>query len=213
MDDKIAKIKEWLGTGSINIFGLPMSGKDTQGIRLAEALDAKFLSSGMIIRAMEKETKQDLTSKGALIPTNTFYEWVLPYFERRDLFNTPLILSSIGRWAGEEDQVMSVSAGAGHDIKAVIILNISETEVENRFRIAKELNDRGDRKDDEELEVFKTRIEEFIHKTMPVVQHYKTLGLLIEVNGNQNRDAVFEEIIEKLYKKADSSLTENPNLA
>jgi len=45
MEEKIVAIKKWLGTGSINIFGLPMSGKDTMGIRLAEALGGKFLSS------------------------------------------------------------------------------------------------------------------------------------------------------------------------
>ena len=61
MEEKIAKIKEWLGTGSINIFGLPMSGKDTVGIRLAEALGARFLSSGIIIRAMEQEKNKHYT--------------------------------------------------------------------------------------------------------------------------------------------------------
>ena len=81
MEEKIETIKEWLGTGSINIFGLPMSGKDTQGIKLAETLGAKFLSSGLIIRAMEKETKNNFSKTGALIPTNLFYEWVLPYFD------------------------------------------------------------------------------------------------------------------------------------
>lgn len=202
MEDKIIKIKEWLGTGSINIFGLPMSGKDTQGIKLAEALDAKFLSSGMIIRAMEKETRQDLSSSGALIPTNVFYEWVLPYFERRDLFKYPLILSSIGRWAGEENQVMSVASGAGHEIKAAIILNISEADVEERFHRVQEINDRGQRADDKDFEVFKTRLREFREKTMPVLQHYNELGLLIEVRGDQTRDTVFGEIIERLYRKA-----------
>ena len=201
MDDKIEAIKSWLGTGSINIFGLPMSGKDTQGIKLAEALGAKFLSSGMIIRAMEEQTKNHYTKNGALIPTNVFYEWVLPYFERPDLFNYPLILSSIGRWHGEEDQVMSVAAGAGHEIKAVIILNISEADVEKRFEAAKILNDRGDRLDDKNLETFKTRLKEFREKTAPVLQHYNTLGLLIEVNGNQPRDQVFNEIVERLYQK------------
>ena len=97
IEEKINTIKEWLGTGSINIFGLPMSGKDTQGVKLAELLGAKFLSSGMIIRAMETETRQNLSGNGNLIPTNIFYEWVLPYFERPDLFKYPLILSSIGR--------------------------------------------------------------------------------------------------------------------
>ena len=57
MEEKLSIIKSWLGSGSINLFGLPMSGKDTQGIKLAEALDAKFLSSGMIIRNMEAKTR------------------------------------------------------------------------------------------------------------------------------------------------------------
>ncbi len=205
MEEKISKIKSWLGTGSINIFGLPMSGKDTQGIRLAEALEAKFLSSGMIIRAMEKETRQNFSERGELIPTDLFYEWVLPYLERRDLFDYPLILSSIGRWAGEEDQVMSVAAGAGHEIKAAIILNISEADVETRFDSARILNDRGSRKDDKNLEIFRTRLKEFREKTLPVIQHYQTLGLLVEVNGDQTREAVFNEIVEKLYQKASQS--------
>ena len=206
MEDKIETIKQWLGTGSINIFGLPMSGKDTQGIRLAEALDAKFLSSGMIIRAMEEETKQNLSSNGNLIPTNVFYEWVLPYFERKDLFHYPLILSSIGRWQGEEDQVMSVAAGAGHEIKAAIILNVSEADVENRFKESKVLQDRGERQDDKDLTIFHTRLQEFRQKTLPVLQHYNNLGLLIEVKGDQSRDVVFNEIVSKLYAKASQSL-------
>lgn len=205
-ESQIDTIKQWLGTGSINIFGFPMSGKDTQGIKLAEALGAKFLSSGMIIRAMEEETRQNLTGEGNLIPTNLFYEWVLPYFERRDLFKYPLILSSIGRWKGEEDQVMSVAAGAGHEIKAAIILNISEADVENRFKESKVLGDRGDRQDDKDLEIFHTRIQEFREKTIPVLQHYRSLGLLIEVNGDQSREAVFNEIVSKLYAKASQSL-------
>lgn len=202
MEEKIQKIKEWLGTGSINIFGLPMSGKDTQGIRLAEAIGAKFLSSGMIIRAMEQETRKKYSNKGELIPSNVFYEWVLPYLERKDLFKFPLILSSIGRWMGEENQVMSVTAGAGHEIKAVVILNISEADVTERFEEAKILKDRQEREDDKKIETFMTRIEEFRKKTLPVLKHYKDLGLLVEVNGDQLRDAVFNELVEKLYQKA-----------
>ena len=205
MEEKLDTIKNWLGTGCINIFGLPMSGKDTQGIRLAETLGAKFLSSGMIIRAMEEQTRQKYSQDGSLIPTNVFFEWVLPYFERTDLFEYPLVLSSVGRWSGEEDQVLSIAAGAGHEIKAGIILNISEADVEKRFRKAKITGDRGSRADDKNLQIFHTRLKEFRTKTMPVIQHYQTLGLLVEVNGDQNRDEVFNEIVEKLFQKASQS--------
>lgn len=205
MEEKISKIKAWLGTGSINIFGLPMSGKDTQGIRLAEALNAKFLSSGIIIRAAEEEQHKNYSKNGELAPTNVFFELVLPYFERKDLFEYPLVLSSIGRWSGEENQIMSVAAASGHEIKAVILLNISESDVEKRFEAAKTLNDRGERSDDRNLEVFRTRLKEFREKTMPVLKHYQSLGLLVDVNGDQTREAVFNEIVEKLYKKASES--------
>lgn len=202
MEDKINTIRKWLGPGSINIFGLPMSGKDTQGMKLAEVLGAEFLSSGMIIREMEKETNQDLTGSGNLIPTNVFYEWVLPYFERRELFNKPLVLSSIGRWSGEENQVMSVAKGADHEIMAAIVLVISESDAKQRFAAAKELGDRGERADDSDLSILENRLSEFREKTVPVLQHYKNLDLLIEVNGSQSREEVFNEILEKLYERA-----------
>lgn len=203
--DKLQVIKDWLGTGSINIFGLPMSGKDTQGVRLAELLGAKFISSGIIVRAKEAESDKNYSETGTLIPTNVFYDWVLPYLEREDLYDYPLILSSVGRWSGEENQVLSVTAGAGHETKAVIILNVSEADVERRFEAAKALDDRGDRADDKDLAIFRIRIAEFRTKTLPVIKHYQSLGLLIEVNGDQTREAVFNEIVEKLYAKASRS--------
>ena len=205
MEDKISVIKSWLGTGSINVFGLPMSGKDTQGLRLAKALGAKFLSSGIIIRAMEEETAQNFTGDGTLLPTNLFYEWVLPYLERRDLFEYPLILSSVGRWHGEENAVMSAAASAGHEIKAVIFLDLSESAVKDRFEAAKTLQDRGDRKDDKDANTFANRLAEFRTKTLPVIEHYDELELLVKINGDQSREAVYAEIVEKLYRIASES--------
>lgn len=204
MDDKIAIVKRWLGTGSINIFGFPMSGKDTQGVKLAKAMDGKLLSSGIIIRAKEMELHKNLTSNGDLIPTDIFYDWVLPYFDREDLKSFPLILSSIGRWYGEEDTVMETARKAGHEIKAVVLLNISEADVIGRFQKLQVLNDRGERQDDKDLAVFKNRLEEFREKTMPVLEHYKKLGLLINVNGDQSREEVFLEMIDKLYEYVES---------
>ena len=91
----------------------------------------------------------------------------------------------------------------------MLLLNLSEADVEARFEAAKILGDRGDREDDKDLETFHTRLLEFREKTLPVLQHYNSLGLLINVNGDQSRDAVYDEIIDKLYEKAISASSES----
>lgn len=198
MEEQLQTIKTWLGTGSINVFGLPMSGKDTVGVRLAEAIGGKFLSSGLIVRAMEKSTNQDVSGGGKLVPQNLFYDWVLPYFEKVELREYPLVLSSIGRWNGEEDQVMSVARSSGHPIKAVAMLQLSEQDVIGRWEAAKLLNDRGLRADDADPEIFQTRINEFREKTIPVLKHYQELGLLVPVKADAPRDQVFTNVVKAL---------------
>ena len=196
---KLAQIKSWLGVGSINIFGLPMSGKDTVGVRLAEALGGKMLSSGMIIRAMESATSQHLTDAGELVPSDVFSQWVLPYFSRPELKDSPLILSSIGRWSGEENSVILEAEKSGHPIKAVLLLNISEADVLRRRAASVSLGDRGSRADDKELSVFNTRLKEFRDKTAPVILHYDNLGLLVSINADASRDEVFVNADNALF--------------
>ncbi len=203
MNEQLAKIKNWLGTGSINIFGLPMSGKDTVGVNLAECLEGRFLSSGIIVRAMEQELGENMSGGGQLIPSNLFYDWVLPYFEKEELANSSLVLSSIGRWAGEEDQVMAVARAAGHPIKAVVMLQLSEQAAIERWEAAKMLNDRGLRADDADPKVFETRINEYREKTVPVLRHYQELGLLIPVSATGSREQVFANVVEALAKFAE----------
>lgn len=204
LNEKLEKIKSWLGTGSLNIFGLPMSGKDTVGMRLAEDLQAKFLSSGIIIRAYEAEQNEDMTGSGKLIPTNTFYDIILPYFSREELSNDSLVLSSVGRWSGEEDKIMEAAKAGGHEIKAVVLLDLTEEEVKNRFEAAKELNDRGERADDANIEVFETRLAEFREKTMPVLNHYDELKMLVKVPASGSRDEVYTNVIDRLVEFIDS---------
>ncbi|MBR0134118.1 hypothetical protein IJM16_02535 [Candidatus Saccharibacteria bacterium] len=202
MENYIAIIKQWLGTGSINIFGLPFSGKDTVGVRLAELLGARLLSSGLILRsAGDKELLKDLAA-GVLAPTGKFKDLVLPYLKREDLAQYPLILSSVGRWEGEEYDVISAAADGGHPIKAALLLNVSEAEVKNRWEASRMLQDRGQRQDDHDLEILDVRIKEFITKTMPVIETYRKRGLLLPITANKDRDTVLRNALVALYDMA-----------
>ena len=202
MEKNIEIIKEWLGTGSINIFGMPFSGKDTIGARLAETFGGKLLSSGSILRdaqARDEKLKEEMNS-GALASTDKFRTIVLPYFANEDLKEFPLILSSVGRWEGEERPVMEAAANAGHPIKAAILLNISREEIEKRRQIALESMDRGSRGDDANEDALELRINEFKEKTLPVIEVYKNEGLLVEVRAEEDREAVYKNTIEALLQ-------------
>ena len=200
MEKNIGIIKERLGGGSINVFGLPFSGKDTVGKRLANDLGAVLLSSGDILRNAQK-IDDDLSSEmnsGKLADTDKFREIVLPYFSNSKLANIPLILSSVGRWSGEEIPVQEALSKAQHELKAVIWLDISETEVWQRWEIARTLADRGQRGDDNSKETLRRRLSEFNEKTLPVLEYYDRIGLLVKIDGMGTREEVYNRVIERL---------------
>ena len=124
------RVVEWLGAGALNLFGLPMSGKDTQGEMLAAALGAQLLSSGALIRASGLGAAE--AAAGHLSPTAVFREEILPRLVAQITPGRPVVLSSVGRWHGEEAPLMEQLAQAGHPLRAVIFLKITEVEAWRR---------------------------------------------------------------------------------
>lgn len=193
-------IRNWLGTGSINIFGAPFSGKDTVGNRLAAELQGVLLSSGEILRnaqAQDEALKNEMNS-GALANTDKFRSIVLPYFAKEELKDSPLIMSSIGRWEGEEYDVIEAAKNAGHPIMVALQLEISSEEMERRRQLALESGDRGNRGDDNSVEILQKRIAEYQEKTLPVLATYEKMGLLLKVNTEEDRDTVFHKVLEAI---------------
>ena len=130
----ILALKLWLGTGSINVFGLPFSGKDTHGSRLAETFDALMLGGGDILRnsVIPDHVQKDMES-GRLIPTDDYIRIVLPYLSSDQFTGRPLILSSVGRWKGEEPGVMMAANTSNHPLKAAVFLSVSEETAHKRY--------------------------------------------------------------------------------
>jgi adenylate kinase len=204
MNEKTQKIAGWLGTGSINIFGRPFAGKDTQGSILADIFGGVLIGGGDILRSHHDPKKiEEVMAAGGIIPSDFYLHMVLPYLSQEDFKDKPLILSAVGRSEGEETTIMKATADSNHPTKAVILLHLTEEEVWRRFDAAKQQHDRGDRTDDQR-DVLATRLQKFRDKTMPVIDFYRKNGLLIELDGTLPREQVTEEILQSLAEKAEA---------
>ena len=199
-DTELQTIKQWLGTGAINIFGLPFSGKDTHGHQLAELFDASIMGGGDILRnSVIPQHVQELIDAGRLAPIEDYIRIVTPYLSREEFAGRPLILSSVGRWHGEEPGVMSAATAAGHPMKAAIYLVVSEVTALERYQASREDEKRGVRADDAE-HILATRFAEFHNKTLPVIDFYRDKGMVIEVDGNPPKAQVHQAILRGLYE-------------
>lgn len=194
-ETQLASIQAHLGNGSINIFGMPFAGKDTHGVELAKLLGGSFVSGGSVLRSHAREHVKQHIAAGNLAPTDKFLETVLPFLAKKELAGKPLLLSSVGRWHGEEPSVIQATEEAGHPLKAVIYLDISEAEAEKRWHTA----ERG-REDDAEHHILLNRFKEFKEKTLPVVDYYRQAGLLIEVDAMPPQPIVTKNILFGLEK-------------
>ena len=198
-------ITQWLGTGAINIFGLPFAGKDTHGHRLAELFGASIMGGGDILRnSVIPPHVKEIIDSGRLAPTDDYVRIVLPYLSREEFADRPLVLSSVGRWHGEEPGVIEAAAAANHPLKAVLFLSVSEAVAHERFVASREDETRGERADDAE-HILATRFTEFRDKTLPVIESYREKGMLIEVDGNPPKDEVHQTILRGLLRLAQNA--------
>lgn len=198
----IKNVGEWIDTGSINIFGRPFAGKDTQANVLAKLFRASVLGGGAILRAsVIPEYVKEIMHRGELVPSDAYVDIVLPYLSSDELAGRPLILSSLGRMDGEQEGVLRATEASGHPTKAVIYLDVDEETVIERWHGLHLLTDRGDRADDN-LESLHIRLKEFRDKTIPVIEDYRKRGLLIEVDGTRSEKDVTVLILRELAQRA-----------
>ena len=200
MDSDVSSLRSWLGSGSINIFGPPFAGKDTLAHNLAHFLNAPVISGGDILRNHhDQEYIKELMLTGELFPTDFYLEVILPYISQADFAEKPLILSSVGRWSGEEPTILEACKKASHPMKAVIHLQVDDVYLWERFENSQKQMDRKHRHDDAS-HILEVRLKEYSEKTLPVIEYYRQQGLLIEMEGHKKIEDTTHEAIENLKK-------------
>lgn len=209
------------------ILGPQGSGKGTQAIFLAERFGLVHIDIGLALRQVAeensplgKELHRIIYEEKGLVPD----EDIMGVLEEklRDIPSEQgVIIDGAPRRRKQIELVKTVFHNSGREIDRAVFINVSEEESIKRisrryncnkckkgFFLGEDLVDLqkgcpvcgGEvvrRKDDTE-EGLKKRLAIFYKETYPVIENFREEGILIEINGMQNKQKVFAEILEKL---------------
>lgn len=189
------------------LLGPPGAGKGTQSVRIAERYAIPQLSTGDMLRAaVAAQTPVGLKAKeamdaGALVSDEIVVGIVADRIEEPDAANG-FILDGFPRTVAQAEALDTMLKGKGQPLDIVLEFVVDEGILLDRIATrARETEERGEpvRKDDNP-EVFKTRLEAYKEQTAPLSDHYKSTGLLHEVDGMKPIDAVTQEVFAILEK-------------
>jgi adenylate kinase len=172
----------------IILMGPTGSGKSSQGELIAKDLGGVHLSSGHILREHPRTAK--LMESGNLVPADQV-EAVMGEVIDNIPQSKPIVLDGFPRTHSNVDWIDHELLKHGRTLRRVILLDVNRETILERLR----LRDRADDGSD----AIKQKWAAYERWTLPVVEHYRELGLLAVVDGNGTFDEV-RDLIEDLMR-------------
>jgi len=179
---------------TIIILGPVGSGKGTQANFLARKFGWEHISTGALLRnriRIKDELGQELAlimKKGKLVPSWVVFTLTITHVSQYRWKG--VVIDGSPRTLSESNMLDEALARLGRNNLIVLYLHISPKETMGRLL-------KRARSDDSAKSI-KVRINVFKNQVMPVINHYRRKALVLEVDGEQSREKVFEEIINKL---------------
>jgi len=177
------------------ILGPPGAGKGTQAARVAESLGIPAISTGDIFRyniknetALGLQVKEILAS-GAYVPDEVTNAIVRDRLDQPDAV-AGFLLDGYPRTMAQVSELDDMLTAQSASLDAVVELTVDTDEVVARL-LKRAAN--GGRTDDTE-EVIRHRQNVYVQETAPLAAIYRERGLLRQVDGMGDVDAVTERV-------------------
>ena len=187
-------------TARLLIVGPQGSGKGTQGVRIAEALQIPVVSTGDIFRANIKggtelgQQVQAIIERGELVPDSLTNEIVRDRLHQDDA-SRGFLLDGYPR---NVEQVHALDGMLEGDALDAVVLLLADTD-EVVARLLKRAEIEG-REDDTE-EVIRHRQDIYAEQTAPLIDLFTERGILVSVDGLGAIDEVAGRIASALDAK------------
>ncbi len=208
----------------------PAAGKGTQAEKVVEKYHIPHISTGDILREIAKEDSEignyvkETMASGGLVKDDITYQLIEDRLNKDDC-KKGFIIDGFPRNIDQAYQYDKILDKLGYEVGNVILINIDRKTLEKRItgrRICENcnaiynINDENSspkqesicdecggklyQRNDDNLESFNTRYETYLSKTEPIIKHYKDMGVLKEVDGNDTIENIFQSI-DKIISK------------
>ena len=198
--------------------GAPGSGKGTQAARISEWLNIPTLSTGDMLRGhirqgteLGRQAKEHIDA-GRLVPDELVVSMLKERLALPDMQNG-LILDGFPRTIAQAEALDRLT-----DIDYVINLDVDLEKLVDRitgrrvcekcgesYHVSTKKDDNCEKCDgkliqraDDTEETVKSRLNVYKNETAPLIEFYKKQGVLVNVDGMQTIDEVYQAILEAL---------------
>jgi adenylate kinase len=175
----------------IVFIGPPGAGKGTQSALLTELLDIPHLSTGDMLReAVANQTTvgrlaAEYMNSGRLVPDPFVVQIVGERLQQPDC-ERGCLFDGFPRTIGQARSLDEYLEAAGTPLDVVLELRVNEDELINRLL--------GRGREDDSIETIRTRFRDYMTMTTPLIDYYRSTGLLRTIDGLGTTNEVFNAI-------------------
>ena len=208
------------------MLGPPGAGKGTQAQKISDELGLAHISSGDIFRENFKdetelgELAKGYINRGELVPDDVTIAMIVERLTRPDCV-PGVILDGFPRTPAQADALSDMLAENGSEVEIVPYIQVQEATLIERLSgrwtcraeghvfhedysppsVPGECDHDGSelyQREDDKAETVKNRIHVYLAQTTPLIEYYREIGKLAEINGAQSIDQVTADLLETL---------------
>ena len=212
----------------IVMLGAPGAGKGTQAKMIAAKYGIPHISTGDIFRPNIKngtqlgEKANQYMDQGLLVPDELTLALIMDRFAQADCSNG-YVLDGFPRTIPQAEALDAALAKNGETVDYAINVDVPDENIVNRMGGRRACVGCGATyhikynapkvegicdtcgaelilRDDDKPETVKNRLSVYHAQTQPLIDYYEAKGLVVNIDGTQDMDAVFAEILEKIGK-------------
>ncbi|MDO4329346.1 MAG: adenylate kinase [Lachnospiraceae bacterium] len=208
------------------MLGAPGAGKGTQAKKIAEKYQIPHISTGDIFRANIKAgTELGMKAKsymdqGQLVPDEVTIGMLLDRISQDDSKNG-YVLDGFPRTIPQAESLTAALTERGEKIDYAVNVDVPDENIVNRMsgrracigcgatyhivynapkkeNVCDTCGEKLVLRDDDKPETVQKRLGVYHDQTQPLIDYYKKAGVLAEVDGTQDMEKVFQDIVEIL---------------